>query len=247
MPGITMLSAASISNVPSGTSRPGPTASMRLPTTRTSASSSSSWASFIVSTVPPRKTIGRPGSGSGAFVVIGLLVVVSGDEDQLRAAGRLALALPRLGDLVEPTGVDIDRDVAGGGVLGQARVRVALEVERRMGHGEAADVERCRADPRRGQRELAAGHVADLDVAGKARGDAHGGQRGRPPQHVDGDVDVAPGGLLDALGEAIAPVDLHDSVCAAGEQRAQAVARAVGRDDAARPEELRGLHRDAAD
>ena len=40
MPGITMPPEASISTVPSGTSRPGPTAAMRSPTTRTSASRS---------------------------------------------------------------------------------------------------------------------------------------------------------------------------------------------------------------
>src|SRR3954463_762924 len=175
MPGITMPCAASISNDPSGTSRPGPTASMRSPTTRTSASSRSSCASFMVSTVPPRKTIGRPGSGVEAFVLTGLLGVGSRDEARLRPAGGLALALPGVADVLERPRVDVDRDVAVGGVLRQSQVRVALELRRRMGDGEAADVERPGADEGRGQRDLAARHVADLDVAGEARGGVHGG------------------------------------------------------------------------
>src|SRR4051812_22092205 len=195
IPGMTMPSEASISKVPSGTSSPGPTASIRSPTTRTSPSSTIRCPSSIVSTVPRRKTIGRPGSGVEAFALTGLLPVGSWDEDHLRAAGGLALALPGGGDVVERAGVDVDRDVALGRVPGQAQVGVALEVQRRVGDREAADVERHGADQRRGERDLAAGHVAHLDVTGAARGHAHGGERGRPPEHVDGHVDLALRGL----------------------------------------------------
>src|ERR1044072_9091647 len=58
MPGITMPSDASISVVPSGTSRFGPTAAILSSWTSTSAPWSTSCASFMVSTVPPRSTIG---------------------------------------------------------------------------------------------------------------------------------------------------------------------------------------------
>src|SRR4051794_14747848 len=64
MPGITMPPWASISWVPSGTSRFEPTASIRSPTTRTSASFSTVQASSMVRTVPPRNTRGRPASGA---------------------------------------------------------------------------------------------------------------------------------------------------------------------------------------
>src|SRR5215213_1858522 len=153
MPGMTMPPAASISNVSSGTSSPGPTASMRSPTTRTSASSSSSCASFMVSTLPCRKTIGRPVSGMGAFVLTGLLPGGSRDEDRLGAAGGPALALPGVGDVVERARIEVDDEVAVGGVLGQAQVGVALAVDRRMGDIEAAEVERRRADQRGGERD----------------------------------------------------------------------------------------------
>src|SRR5215210_1050786 len=112
MPGMTMPPAASISKVPSGTS----------------------------STAPRRKTIGRPASGMGAFVLTGLLPGGSRDEDRLGAAGGLALALPGVGDVVERARVDVDGEVAGGGVLGEAQVGVALELHRRMGDVEAAQV-----------------------------------------------------------------------------------------------------------
>src|SRR5947209_2757 len=65
IPGITMPPRASISAVPSGTSSRGPTAVMRSPTTRTSASGSTVDASSMVSTVPPRRTTGCPGAGAG--------------------------------------------------------------------------------------------------------------------------------------------------------------------------------------
>ena len=71
MPGITMPPDASISSVPSGTSRCGPTASIRSPTTRTSPSLWTVWVSSIVSTVPPRRTIAsgaRPWSASRTCV-----------------------------------------------------------------------------------------------------------------------------------------------------------------------------------
>ena len=69
MPGITMPPVASISWVPSGTSRACPTAAIRSPTTSTSAPVSTVWASSIVSTVPPRRTTGWP--GSGVWLIVG--------------------------------------------------------------------------------------------------------------------------------------------------------------------------------
>src|SRR4051794_33777781 len=182
MPGMTMPPEASISNVPSGTSRSGPTASMRSPTTSTSPGSCRVWASSRVSTVPRRKTIGRPGSGVEVFT--GLL---SRDKDLLGAAGGLALALPGVGDLVERAAVEVDGDVAVGGVPGQFQVRLALELERRVVHREAADVDRLRADQRGGQRGLRRGPVADLHVAGGGGGGGGwGGGRGPPPPRAPG-------------------------------------------------------------
>src|SRR4051812_17636942 len=68
IPGITRPPEASISNVPSGTSRPGPTASIRWPTTRTSVSARTDRPGSMGRTVPPRKTIGRPDSGAPALL-----------------------------------------------------------------------------------------------------------------------------------------------------------------------------------
>ena len=62
IPGITMPFEASISYAVSGASNPAPTAAILSPTTSTSASCRTSWSSFMVSTVPPRSTTGRPGS-----------------------------------------------------------------------------------------------------------------------------------------------------------------------------------------
>src|SRR4051794_14654178 len=100
----------------------------------------------MVNTVPRRKTIGRPGSRMEAFVLTGLLGVRSRDEDRLGPAGGLALAVPDGGDVIERTRSDVDGQVAARGVPGQTQVGVALDVERRVGDGEAADVERFRAD-----------------------------------------------------------------------------------------------------
>ena len=58
MPGMTMPPVASISAVPSGTSRFGPTAAIRSPATSTSASLRTVCASSIVSTVAFRNTTG---------------------------------------------------------------------------------------------------------------------------------------------------------------------------------------------
>src|SRR3712207_1025609 len=63
IPGMTMPPRASISWVPSGTSSAVPTAAIRSPTTRTSAPGRTVHASSMVSTVPPRRTTGRPASG----------------------------------------------------------------------------------------------------------------------------------------------------------------------------------------
>src|SRR4051812_1498613 len=64
IPGITIPPLASISCVPGGTSSRGPTASIRSPTTRTSASVSTVDEASMVRTVPPRNTSGRPASGA---------------------------------------------------------------------------------------------------------------------------------------------------------------------------------------
>ena len=61
MPGITMPPDASISVVPFGTSSDGPTAEIRSPSMRTSASRSTDRDGAMVSTVPFRKTTGAPG------------------------------------------------------------------------------------------------------------------------------------------------------------------------------------------
>src|SRR5580658_8436221 len=66
MPGMRMPPAASISAVPSGTARFGPTAAMRSPLTRTSAPSRTWWASSRVKTVAFRNTTDRPGARSAA-------------------------------------------------------------------------------------------------------------------------------------------------------------------------------------
>src|ERR671921_640457 len=64
IPGITMPPRASISYVPGGTSSAGPTAAIRSPVTRTSASVRTVWASSIVRTVPPRRTTGWSPDGT---------------------------------------------------------------------------------------------------------------------------------------------------------------------------------------
>src|SRR3712207_2271792 len=115
---------------------------MRWSTTRTSPPSTTWWASSMVSTVPPRSTIGRPGSGAVASAVTWLLPFRSRDQHRLRAAGRAALALPGGCDVVERAAVQVDADVAARGVLGEPQVGVALELRRRVGDGVPADVER---------------------------------------------------------------------------------------------------------
>src|SRR5829696_650353 len=72
IPGITMPPEASISCAPSGASRPGPTPAILSSTTSTSLSCRTSWASFIVSTVPRRRTTGRPGAIVAASALIRL-------------------------------------------------------------------------------------------------------------------------------------------------------------------------------
>jgi hypothetical protein len=75
MPGSTMPPAASISTVPAGTSSAGPTAAIRSPSTSTSAPSSTRCASSIGSTVPPRRTTGRPVAKSGCALIDELLAL----------------------------------------------------------------------------------------------------------------------------------------------------------------------------
>src|SRR4051812_28415687 len=233
MPGMTMPSEASISKVCSGTSSAGPTPAMRPSTARTSASWRTSCASFIVSTVPRRRTTGRPGSGA-----VGSVVMASGsfrrsrDEDLLAASGGAALALPGVGDLVERPALEVDGDVAAGRVLGQAQVPLAAHVHGREGDREAADVERLRADQRRREDELGTGHVADLDVAGALSGGAHRGERGGAPQHVDRDVDAVARRRADGAGEVVLGVDRDDGVGAAGPEPLEPRAAEVRRDDA---------------
>src|SRR3954451_21751110 len=82
IPGITMPSEASISRVPSGTSRDWPTAAIKPSTTSTSPPGSTVWASSMVTTVPPRKTIGAPTSD----VDIALL--------QFRPVSRTSIRIP---------------------------------------------------------------------------------------------------------------------------------------------------------
>src|SRR5215208_3345348 len=149
MPGITMPSEASISTVPSGTSRSGPTAAISSPTTRTSASFRTSWASFMVSTVPRRSTTGRPpsisltagSSPSGCPAPFQVEVARSRNKHELGAAAALALALPRGLDLLERELLDVDPDVAGGDVAGQLEEPRATDVGWGMCDREAAQVE----------------------------------------------------------------------------------------------------------
>src|SRR4051794_11389369 len=239
MPGMTMPREASISSAPSGASSPGPTASIFSPTTSTSPSLITSWASFIVRTVPWRNTIGRPALSSL------LMWLLSRDEDLLRAAGCAPLALPRLADLVQRPGLDVHDDAAVRRVPGQPPVRLALELERRVGYREAADVDRLQPDERRGQRDLPAGHVAHLDVAGEAVHGAHGRERRRTPEHVERHVDLAFRRRADRVRERLGLAVLHVRTGAA--QTGQALWGQIGGDDAARAEQLGRLHRDAAD
>ena len=69
MPGMTMPPVASISAVPSGTCRFGPTAAIRSSVTSTSASARIRCPSSMVSTVALRKTSGRPATRSAAVVI----------------------------------------------------------------------------------------------------------------------------------------------------------------------------------
>src|SRR4051794_8198567 len=195
IPGITIPSEASISNVPSGTSSAGPIAAILSSTTSTSAPCRTSWASFMVSTVPLRMTTGRPASISvnvsssfGLPAPFQADVARSRTEHLLRTARGAALALPRLADARERERRDVEDDVAARHVGGQRPVPLAAHLDRRVGDREAAHVERDRPD--RGGREgdLEPGELADLDVAGVEPGGAHGGHRGPAPQRVDREI-----------------------------------------------------------
>src|SRR3954451_1305786 len=175
MPGITMPLRASISLAPSGLSRLGPTFSIRSPITRTSASCSTSWASFTVSTVPPRSTIGS---------LISLPSSRIRNDDQLGSVlGRL-LAFPRGGDVVEGNDLFVDRDLAVGHVPRELGVCVALDVRRRVRDREPAHAQRHAPDRGGAQRDLGAGELADLDVAGVAGRLFHGRLGGLGPHRV---------------------------------------------------------------
>src|SRR6185437_1981351 len=197
MPGITIPPAASISIVPSGTSRLGPTAAMRSPTTSTSASRRTSCASFIVRTMPPRRTTGRPGSIS----VLMSWALLSRDDDQLGAARCAALTLPRLADVLERDPLDVLRDLAARGMLGEAEVALAPDLERRMRDRESQEVERLRSQERRRHDGLRGGNAAHLDVAGKPPRRPHRGQSVLTPQEVDRDVDALRRGLLEPVDQ----------------------------------------------
>ena len=157
------------------------------------------------------------------------------------------LALPGARDVGQRDALEVDDDLAAGDEVAEARVGVAAHRGRRVQPHEAAHVERLRADRGRGEPELGAGEVADLDVAGEAGGRAHGGDGRLAPQAVDGHVDLAAGGLADALGQVALAVELDHGVGAELAQALQALATAGGGDDAARAEALRRLHGDAAD
>src|SRR3954451_12559791 len=191
IPGITIPSAASISNVPSGTSSPGPIVAMLSTTTSTSAPCRTSWASFMVSTVPPRRTTGLPASisvnVSSSFCVLAPFqanVARSRTKDLLRTARGGALALPRLADAGERERVDVEHDVAARHVSCQRPVALAADLDRRVGDREAAHVERDRADGGGRQRDLNAGELADLDVPGVPGSRAHRRHRRLAPQRV---------------------------------------------------------------
>src|SRR5690349_15162162 len=156
MPGITMPSPASMVLALSGASRLGPTASILSSTTRTSAPCSTSWASFMVRTVPPRSTIGS--------LMFAALLSLSRNDYQLRPAIRCFLAFPRGRDVIELDGFVLDRDLFGGHVPRQFLIRVALDLVRRVGDREPGDIERHAPDRGGGERDLGAGELADLDM-----------------------------------------------------------------------------------
>src|SRR4051812_43330191 len=115
MPGITMPLVASMLFAFSGASRSGPTLSILPSITRTSASCSTSWASFMVSTVPPRSTIGS--------LMFAALLSLSRNDYQLRPAIRRFLAFPRGGDVAQLHGFLLDRDLTARHVPCQLLVR----------------------------------------------------------------------------------------------------------------------------
>src|SRR5688572_623709 len=192
MPGMTMPSEASISAVPSGTSSPGPTPAISSPTTSTSASRRMSCASFMVSTVPPRSTTGRPASislnvgssPSPARHHSRRPVARSRNEHELRPALGAALALPGLLDLREWERLDVDGDVAGGDVAREVEEALPALLGRREVDAEPAQVERDRPQRRGGQRDRRPGDVADLHVAGVPAGGLDRRDRRVAPQGV---------------------------------------------------------------
>src|SRR5689334_21191327 len=157
MPGITMPLLASMVLTPSGVCRLGPTASILPSMTRTSASCSTSWAAFMVSTVPPRSTI-------GSLMFAALLSLFRNDYQLGSAFGRF-LAFPRGGDVSQRDALHVDLDLAAGDVLGERLVRVALDLVRRVRDREARHVQRDAADGGSGERDLGAGQLADLHVS----------------------------------------------------------------------------------
>src|SRR5215211_86694 len=252
MPGITMPSEASISSAPSGASSDGPTSAIVSPTTSTSASRRMSWASFMVSTVPRRSTIGRPvsislksgSSPSGCQAPFQPTVAWSRNQDELGAALGAALTFPGGLDLLERQRLDVDHDVTGRYMPGELQESLLPQLRWRVGDREAAQVERDGAHRRRRQRNLQARELADLDVPGEARRRLDRGRRGLPPERVDHDVELALGRRLVRGGQIVLRVECDDGVGAALEPALEAFPAPVRRDDPARPEELRDLDRE---
>src|SRR5215212_6653765 len=187
MPGRTIPPDASISYASSGASRFGPTPAITPSTTSTSASRNTSWASFMVSTVPRRSTTGRPASiVADSLNVPPLLdcrapfqvpVARSRNQHELRCAARFLLARPRFRDALERDLLEFDDDLAATDVADQRRVALAPDLDRRMGDREPSQVERDRAQRGRRDGDLEAGELADLDVACVPGGGPDGRER----------------------------------------------------------------------
>ena len=231
----------------SRTSPPGPPARARRPRcarrrrgrrrpARTSCASS------IVSTVPRRRTIGRPGSGVEASVL--MLGSFPG-----RVTGRGPVFGPpaawrwrshAVGDVVERDAVDVDGDVAAGGVLGQAQV-----APRAGGRAAGGRREKPRTSSET-ERMSGAGSVISAPAmfptstwrAPRAAA-CMAASAGAPHSMSIVTSTAPPRGLADPLGRGRRRVDLHDGVRAALEEPRAGARRAVGGDDAAGAEQLR--------
>ena len=99
------------------------------------------------------------------------------------------------------------------------------------------------AQRRRGQRDLRPGDVADLDVAGEAARGLDRGGRGGAPQRVDGDVELAAGGVLERRRRG-RPRSSSATTASAPRsvRRSQPLTGPVGGDHPARAVQLGDLH-----